>query len=175
MALYYVTGATGAGKSTVRQELQARGYNTYDVDEGDLAAFYNKKTGEVEDRPSDYALRTREWYANHEWRLSPEAVEILAQNAQGQVVFLCGISSNNDAMRHYFDRVFCLMLDADTLTSRILTRTDNDFGKAPDELESVLSWHHSFEASNEASGSVMVDASQSVDKIVDHIVKVIKT
>ncbi|HXH26272.1 MAG TPA: AAA family ATPase [Candidatus Acidoferrum sp.] len=174
MSLYYITGATGTGKSTIRKALQTRGYSAHDVDEDDFAAFYNKKTGEAEDRPNDYALRTKEWYENHEWRLFPEAVEVLAQSAQGQEVFLCGIASNNEALRHYFDKVFCLTLDADTLTDRILTRTNNEFGKAPDELKNILSWHQSFEARNKASGSIMIDASQPVGKIVDYIVKTIK-
>jgi dephospho-CoA kinase len=33
MALIYVIGASGAGKSTVRTELQRRGYMAYDTDE----------------------------------------------------------------------------------------------------------------------------------------------
>lgn len=175
MSLYYITGATGTGKSTIRKVLQSKGYIAHDVDEDGFAAFYNKTTGKVEDRPTDHALRTKEWYANHEWRLSLKAVEILARDARSQDIFLCGIASNNEAVRSLFDRVFCLTLDTDALVNRILTRTNNDFGKAPDELKSILSWHKSFEARNEANGSIMIDASQPVDTITDFILNTVET
>lgn len=174
MSLYYVTGATGTGKSTIRKALQSKGYIAHDVDEDDFAAFYNKTTGAAEDRPDDHALRTQEWYENHEWRLSSKAVEGLVQSAGDQHIFLCGIASNNEVMRPLFNQVVCLTLDADNLTSRILARTNNDFGKAPDELKSILSWHKSFEARNEANGSIMIDASLPIDTIVNFILDTVE-
>jgi dephospho-CoA kinase len=44
MALIYITGASGAGKSTVRTELQRRGYPAYDSDEDRLARWFSTAT-----------------------------------------------------------------------------------------------------------------------------------
>lgn len=169
MSLYFITGVTGAGKSTIRDTLRAKGYEAHDVDEDDLAAFYNKQTGQQEDRPQAHEERTAEWYAQHGWNMSRPAIEKLATQARGKPVFLCGVASNNMAVWDLFARVFCLRIDQQTLTQRLATRTNNDFGKAPDELRNILSWHQWFEQQNAQKGATMLDATQPLETIVAEI------
>jgi len=45
MALLYITGSPGSGKSSVKEELVIRGYASYGGGEDGFAAFYNNDTG----------------------------------------------------------------------------------------------------------------------------------
>ena len=174
MALIFITGNSGVGKSAVREELQRRGYEAHDTDENDLSSWRQKLTGRPVIRPTDSSDRTNEWYADHEWQMSRQKVEELAKHAKNKLVFLCGSPTNADDMLDLYDQVVCLTLDKATLQNRIANRTDNDFGKAPDELNSILGWHESFEDRYRQRGCTMIDASNPVAEVVDDILKQIE-
>lgn len=170
MALIFVTGNSGSGKSTIRKALATRGYETHDTDEDGLTSWVNKETGEKVPRPTDIDQRTNDFYDNHDWRLSRERVEELAKAAEGKTVFLCGSVSNDSELTGLFGKVVFLSVDPETLTQRLTTRTDNDFGKSPDELENILGWHENFERENRDRGAVVIDAARSVDEVVGDII-----
>lgn len=170
MSLIFITGNSGAGKSVVRKELQQRGYEAHDTDEDGITSWRHKITNEIVERPDDEQQRNSGWYDEHEWRMSRQKVEELAAKAKGKPIFLCGSPTNADEMLDLYDRVVCLSLDEDTLKSRIASRDDNDFGKAPDELQSILGWHKSFEQRYKDYGAVMIDATKPLQQVVDDIV-----
>jgi dephospho-CoA kinase len=80
MPFIFVTGISGAGKSTVRIGLVQRGYEAYDTDEDGIARFVNKMTGALTGRV-DASLRTIEFTQANEWMVDPERVRTLAQRA----------------------------------------------------------------------------------------------
>jgi dephospho-CoA kinase len=47
VVLIFVTGSSGAGKSTVREEFARRGFEAYDTDEHEIAQWRNKVTGQI--------------------------------------------------------------------------------------------------------------------------------
>lgn len=169
MPLIYITGNSGAGKSSIRKELQRRGYEAHDTDNDGITAWINKVTNELVERPESESARTKEWYDQHEWKMSRQKVEEFAANAKDKLIFLCGSPSNADDMLDLYDKVVCLVVDKDTLKNRIASRTDHDFGKAPDELESILGWHDAFEGRYRDMGAVMIDATKPVEAVVDEI------
>jgi len=101
--------------------------------------------------------------------MSRQKVEEFAASAKDKLIFLCGSPSNADDMLDLYDKVICLVVDKDTLKHRIASRTDHDFGKAPDELESILGWHDSFQDRYKDQGAVMIDATQSLEAVVNEI------
>jgi len=169
MPLTYVTGNSGAGKSSVRKELQRRGYEAHDTDDDGITTWINKTTGQAVERPEDENSRTKEWYDQHEWKMSRQKVEAFAARAKNKPIFLCGSPSNADDMLDLYDKVVCLVVDKETLKNRIAGRTDHDFGKAPHELASILGWHDSFQDRYRDMGAVMINALQPVEKVVDEI------
>ncbi len=169
MSLIYITGNSGAGKSSVRKELQRRGYEAHDTDDNDITTWAHKATGSLVERPEDESGRTKEWYNQHEWKMSRQKVEEFAERAKDKSVFLCGSPSNADDMLDLYDQVVCLVLDKDTLQRRIASRTDHDFGKAPDELKSILGWHDIFQDRYKDNGAVIIDATQPLEQVVDEI------
>lgn len=171
MSLIYITGISGVGKSTIRDELINRGYDAYDTDEGDIANWSNKQTGIKADGPDARQDRTKEWLEQHEWIMSKERILELAGETSNRTVFLCGMASYQEDLRDLFSEVICLELDEENIKHRIVTRTTNNFGKSKDELEDILSWHKSFEEENRKKGALMIDAAKPVEEIVDEILK----
>lgn len=169
MALIYITGNSGVGKSSVRRELQKRGYEAHDTDENGISSWYHKATGEATERPIDEVDRTNEWYEQHDWNMSRQRIEELTAQAKEKTIFLCGATSNADEMLDLFHQVIYLTVDEVMLQNRLTNRTDNDFGKAPDELSNILGWHRWLEDSYRDKGATMIDAARPLPEVVDDI------
>src|SRR5262245_370217 len=81
-SLYYVTGLPGSGKSAVRRELKARGYQAPGVDEEGYGEWIDRKTGKIIPFPhQDNNLDFHDWYKRHEWELSPTNIARLKRLA----------------------------------------------------------------------------------------------
>jgi shikimate kinase len=168
--LVYITGLSGAGKSAVCEELRRRGYDAHDTDREDNAVWVHRVTGAI--TPSaDVAARSGDWLDEQEWRLVPSRVEALTSRGDGQVVFLCGATANEDEVWHLFSRVIYLAIDEDTLRRRLASRTSNDFGKTPQELAAILEWHKDSESNYRRFGAHVIDATLPLDQVVDEIVE----
>lgn len=123
MALFYITGVSGSGKSSIRQELQERGYEAHDTDEDDITAWRNRTTKE----PAGKYIRSTEWLDEHEWVMPADRVRSLAKLAMEKTIFLCEVTSNQSEFFELFEKVFCLEIDQEILKHRLDTRTTNDF------------------------------------------------
>ena len=66
MALIYITGVSGSGKSTVAQELKKRGYEAYDAEEG-FSYWFDRKTHKIYKKLSKYNSHTPEFHQKYEW------------------------------------------------------------------------------------------------------------
>ena len=172
MPLYHITGVSGTGKSTICNELKKRGYEAYDIDDGSYAKWVDKATGEVVEFPGEDSVDMHEWFKDYRWSIDEDAVADLHQRAEtaGNPIYLCGSAVGDGEVRHYFSKIFALLIDAETLRHRLMHRTTNEFGKTSDELREVIEWHGRFEEKQRALGSVMIDATQSVGTIVHQIV-----
>ena len=174
MPLYYVTGVSGSGKSTVRRELKARGYKAPGVDEEGYGNWVDRTTGEVVPYPhDDKNLDFHDWYKRHEWEISLEKIMPLKEQAEREhiPIFLCGAASGDSKAWHLFDKVIALVVDADTLEHRIRTRAENDYGKTPEELALILKWHGKFNEDYHKFGAEIIDATRPLDEVVDAILR----
>lgn len=172
MALIYITGIAGAGKSEVYKQLKERGLEVHGTDEDMLAGFYNNESGERVENPSDAGKTpTAEWREHHTWQLPRKTVEQLAKVSAGKAVFLCGVASNEEDFLDLFDKLFALVIDDATLTQRITTRTSNSFGKDEGELAQIYDWQTSTQAYYNKYGFIEVDATQPIERVVDEILE----
>lgn len=174
MALAYITGISGAGKSTVRGELIKRGYEAYGTDEDGIAGFINNETGEMVDNPIDAPPRSIEWRSNHTYKVSRQLIEKLALKAEGKLIFLCGTAANDNEAWDLFSKIIALTADEQTLKHRITTRTTNNFGKLPHEMESILEWHRTSEEDYRRLGAVLIDSTRPVGVVVEEILGAIE-
>lgn len=145
-----VTGMSGTGKSTLLEELAARGYRTVDTDYGD---YY-----EVVDE-------------ERLWR--PERIEALLREApsgdDGGVLFVQGTTRNQGAFYPWFDDIVLLSAPVEVLTDRLTNRTPNPYGKDPAELAETLEYVETVEPLLRASATLEVVTTVPVTEVADAV------
>jgi hypothetical protein len=88
MLLVWVTGVSGAGKSSVCEVLRAQGHMAVDADWEGLSRWVDRTSGEpVMDPPHPVPAG---WLDHHGWEILPDAVESLAGGLEPGVCYLCG-------------------------------------------------------------------------------------
>ena len=170
MGLMFVTGNSGAGKSTVREGLSRRGVLAYDTDEDEIAQWTNKATGQITPLLADMH-RTPEFLDQNVWKADPRRVRELAEQAQEQAVFLCGSIGNEDDAWPFFEKVFLLSIDEATMRHRLATRTAHDFGTRPHELELLLAWNSAIEEHYRRRGAITIDATKPPESVIVEILR----
>ena len=117
MTNYLIEGVSGTGKTTVCEELKNRGYKAVEADE-EIAHYADPKTG----------LPTEEKNPDN-WIWNEEKFKKALQRDGDDPIFICGGAMNQEDFKHHFAKTFTLHIDDETLTRRLFTRTNNDFGK----------------------------------------------
>lgn len=112
-----LTGMSGTGKSSVIVRLVALGYRAVDMDESGWSEY-----------DSD-----GEWI----WR-EDRVYELLSSLHDDDTLFVSGCAINQGKFYPQFDAVILLSAPTDLITRRLLTRTNNPYGKHPDELAATL-------------------------------------
>lgn len=168
MALYSITGNSGAGKSSVCDELTRRGWQAYDADR-DICRWYERASGQLVAYHRDAATRPTDWHERHEFLMSAERVAELAALARDQLVFLCGVAPNDLDLSRYFEQVIFLLIDRQTMHARVTSRTNNAFGHSADQLAAMDTWYAPTVAKYSEVTAVVVDAEQGLNEVVDDI------
>src|SRR5258705_7803911 len=138
---YLVEGLSGAGKSSVYEEMIRRGYKAISTD--------------------------RAWkYDNSMWDEQAAVSEL--ERPEPEVLFVCGSSRNRDRFLPYFTKIFNLRIDDDTMRRRLQERTNNEFGKQPEEVELMLRLNRS---DAKPAGAIDVDATQPLDQAVEELLR----
>ena len=79
---------------------------------------------------------------------------------------MCGSCRNRDEFGPYFTKVFYLKIDDNTMRRRLAERTNNEFGKKPEEVELILKLNRE---DDRPANSIDVDAVRPLKDIVDDI------
>lgn len=87
------------------------------------------------------------------------------------LVFLSGSVENEHDVWDLFTAVVCLVVNDATLRRRLAARPGY-FGKAPDELASILEWNRTSEANYRRFGASIVDAGRPLDAVVEDVLRV---
>lgn len=152
-----IDGISGTGKTTTAKELTLRGYKALDAD-SEFGYYGDPETG----TPTDEQTQM-----NWIWNLGK--VKDLAESSKNETVFICGGAMNQDKVRDVFDKRFTLVIDDETMKHRLLSRTNNDFGKHPEDLARQLEWNKGTKAYAKRIGSVVIDATKPIQTVVDEI------
>jgi thymidylate kinase len=163
---YLIEGVSGAGKTSVAEELQRRGRH---VVHGDLELAYlgDPETGERLDGRAPDGVTDSLWWKYGRWIWNVDKVRSLVADQRHAQSFFCGGSRNSDRFVELFDQVFVLDVDLDTLNGRVAPRQADEFGGKPEEWALIARVHASKEGL--PKGAVSIDATAPVTLVVDEI------
>jgi gluconate kinase len=153
---YLVEGLSGAGKSSVYEELIRRGYKAITTDR---AWKYH------DDRDTGFPGGPRH-HDSAKWDQQKAVSEL--ERAEPEVLFVCGSSRDRDRFLSYFTKIFNLRIDDNTMRRRLQERTNNDFGKQAEELELMLTLNRSDE---KPPGAIDIDATRPLHQVVDELLR----
>ena len=128
-----LTGMSGTGKSTLVAELAASGYKAIDADCDEYSA-HSEYTGDVGNY-GDYGPPVDE---NRDWVWREDRIQELLATEDGDVLFVSGCAENMGKFLPQFDHVILLSAPVDVVVARLSGRTNNPYGKHPDEIARVL-------------------------------------
>jgi hypothetical protein len=81
-------------------------------------------------------------------------------------LFFAVAAENRDDFLPYFSKVFNLKIDDETMMRRLADRTNNDFGKTPEEVQLMLALNRKGE---KPAGAIDIDANKPLKEVVDEI------
>lgn len=174
MPLIYITGVSGAGKTTVSHELVARGFESYDIEEDNLVEWRNTETDEKASFPHQFKdEKLHDWYRTHMPYLDLGRVGLLKAMVEetDKLVYLCGSAYGEDDAYHYFDVVIALAANLDTLKKRIVDRRHSIYGKDADEMRYIERWYTKAEADYAKRGTLRVDTTQPLPNVIATILE----
>lgn len=169
MPLVWITGNSGAGKSTICEVLRGRGYTSLDADDDGFSQWIDRSTGDAVSDPP-YPV-PQGWLDRFGWKLNRELIEQLAHASRTQTVFLCGSAENEAEVRDLFDAMVCLVIDDETLRRRLAERTTNAFGQNPEELAAALKWNPLERSIYGRLGATIVDGTEPPPVVTDNILR----
>jgi gluconate kinase len=153
---YLVEGLSGAGKSSVYEELVRRGYPAISTDRA-WAYSADPDTG----LPGGPIHHDNWMWDQH------KAVSEL-ESPEPEVLFVCGSSRNRDHFLPYFAKIFNLRIDDDTMRRRLQARTDDDWPLGQEGVELMLRLNRSDAG---PAGAIDVDATQPLNQVVDELLR----
>jgi gluconate kinase len=154
---YLVEGLSGAGKSSVYEELIRRGYKAISTDRA--WAYHADPDTDLPGGPLGHET----------WMWDREKAVSELESPEPEVLFVCGSSRNRDHFLPYFTKIFNLRIDDDTMRRRLETRTADDWGLGPEAIELMLELNRSDE---KPTGAIDVDATQPLNQVVDELLRV---
>lgn len=134
-----ITGMSGAGKSTLLVELARRGHKIVDTD-------YDG------------------WESPHGFWDESRMTALLEAEPD---VFVSGTVENQGIFYDRFEYVVLLSVPVDVLLERVSARTNNPYGRAPEEQAEIRTYVVEVEPLLRAGASVELDGQQSVTELAD--------
>jgi uridine kinase len=159
VVMFHIDGLSGAGKSTLCEELARRGCRAVDADAA-FGCYADPVTGlatEVESRAN--------------WMWDGKRLRAFAAASHDAAVYICGGAMNQNDFLDLFAKRFTLRVDSDAMRQRLLTRTNNEFGKDPAELAEQLELNTHVVEDAMRMGSIVVDATRPINEVADDIVR----
>jgi hypothetical protein len=153
---YLVEGLSGAGKSSVYEELIRRGYSAISTDRT-WAHYVDPDTG-LPGGP-----------VHHDnWMWDRQAALDELERSEPDVLFVCGSSRNRDDFLPYFTKIFNLRIDDDTMRRRLAARTADDWEVGPEVIRLMLELNRRDE---KPAGAIDVDATRPLERVVDELLR----
>lgn len=163
MALYFISAASGTGKTTLVHELRNRGEEAYDTDVECIRR--SKLTGEA----VNYERAKAEGY---DWIYPTESLRELKTKSHTKNVFLIGNIDNFEEVKSAADEYIWMAIPLDVLNERLDNRI-KEYGKSASERQLIFSVYKEMSAALD-SRVFTLDATKPVEKIADDLLNHLK-
>ena len=157
-----LTGMSGTGKSTVIAELAARGYKAVDADDGRLSEMVSVPDDELTGLDP-----------GQDWVWREDRIQELLATEDAEVLFLSGCSPNQGKFYPQFDHVLLFSAPAHMIVERLATRSNNPYGKRPEEIARVLDLLQTVEPVLRRTSGHVVDTSLPLDQILATVLRLV--
>lgn len=157
-----LTGMSGTGKSTVIEELAARGYRAVDTDYDGYSHLVNVPEDELTGHEP-----------GQDWVWREERIQALLDTEDADVLFVSGTSPNQSAFYPRFDHIVLLSAPAGVMVERLTSRSNNPYGQRPEEVERALLLKDEIEPLLRRGASCEIDTSVSFDLVVAEVLRIV--
>lgn len=152
VAKVLITGMSGTGKSTALHFLRQRGHSTVDTDTDTWSCWATQPDGSAD------------WI----WR-EQAITDLLSSHVDGSL-FIAGCKTNQGQFYPLFDHIVLLSAPAEVLLARIAARTNNPYGKRPEERDVIIDQLNTVEPLLRATATLEIDATAPVECVVQQLV-----
>lgn len=161
-----LTGISGVGKSTVVETLAALGHKAIDADSSEWSEWVTV------DSPSDQYGTPVEPERDWVWR--EDRIQTLLSTEDADLLFLSGCAANMVKFLAQFDHTILLSAPADVIVKRLATRTNNDYGKHPEEVARILSQKETIEPLLRSAAGQEIDTGAPLDEVVETVLRLVE-
>jgi shikimate kinase len=157
-----ITGMSGTGKSSVIQELAARGYQAYDLDSPEWSEW-------IDADPSDVLtpIHGKDWV----WR--EDRIRALLSRPGGGTLFIGGCAENMVQFYPLIDAVILLSAPVTTIMERLRTRSPDNYGSVAEERRRIGGLISTIEPLLRKSADYEIDTRKPIHATVDEILRLV--
>jgi shikimate kinase len=162
MTRVLITGMSGTGKSSVIQELAARGHRAFDLDTPEWSEW-------IDTDPSDVLTPTR----GRDWVWREDRVRALLSAPRDGTLFIGGCAENMGRLSPWIDTVILLSAPVATIMERLLTRSAG-YGRLAEERQKVHDLISTIEPLLRTSADYEIDTARPIPGTVDEILRIVQ-
>ena len=113
--------------------------------------------------------------AGRDWVWREDRIQYLLSTEDADVLFLSGCAENMRKFLPRFDHVVLLSAPADVIAERLRMRTNNPYGKRPDEIARVLSQVEQVEPLLRRVAEHEIDTSACLEDVVATLLRLVQS
>jgi shikimate kinase len=157
-----ITGMSGSGKSSVIQELLARGYQAHDLDTSEWSEW-------IDTDPSDVLTPAQ----GKDWVWREDRVRALLSKPEDGTLFVGGCAENMSRLFPLIDAVILLSAPVATIMERLRTRSTGSYGSVAQERRRVSDLISTIEPLLRKSADYEIDTRKPIQATVDEILRIV--
>ena len=163
MKAIFITGMSATGKSTIIQDLAARGYTAIDLDTDNYSTWIDVAPDPL--YPDNEVAPGKDWVW-HEGR-----VRELLTNDYSDLLFVSGCASNMEKFYPYFRSIILLTAPEEIIVQRLQCRQGDAYGQSPEEIARVLRLKKDIEPLLRESADLEINTSTGDQPVADQIIQ----